>query len=152
MRKFIALGAAAFSAVALTLAPASPAKAAPIDLGIVSGLCSQLPGQVTNILNSLTGASTTLAAANTASAAKQADLVASTTALVSAVVAHIVNVNAGNDGGSTAPAVGSAVSDYAAKTVAANNAFAKSVDAQRSANSLANSNAFAGGIASALCV
>jgi hypothetical protein len=152
MRKFIALGAAAFSALALTLAPASPAKAAPVDLGIVSGLCSSLPGSVTNILNALTGATGAVATANADSVTKQADLATSTTALVSAVVAHIVNVNSGNDGGSTAGAVGTAVTDYAAKTVAANAAFTKSVDAQRTANSLANSQAFAGGIASSLCV
>ena len=151
MRKIIALGVSALSAVGLTLgATASPANA--VDLGLVSGLCGTLPGQVVNIGNSLLGATALVTSTNADNLAKQADLGVKTTALVNAVVAHILNVNSGNDGGSTAGAVGTAVSDYANASVAANTAFTKWVDAMRNANALANSHAFAGGIAGGLCV
>ena len=151
MRKIIALGVSALSAAALTIgATASPAKA--LDLGIVSGLCGALPGQVLNITNSLAGANAAVVTANADNVAKQAALGTATTALVNAVVAHILNVNAGNDGGSTAGAVGTAITDYAAANVAANASFQKWVDAMRTAGVLANSAAFAGGISSGLCV
>jgi hypothetical protein len=151
MRKLIALGVSALSAAAVTVgATASPAKA--VDLGIISGLCSTLPGQVTDITSSVLGANAGVVTANADHVAKQAALATATTALVEAVVAHIVNVNAGNDGGSTAGAVGTTISDYAGASVAANTSFNKWVDALRSANALANSKAFAGGIASGLCV
>ena len=151
MRKVIALGVSALSALALTLgATASPAKA--IDLGLVSGLCGSLPGQVVNITNSVLGANALVSSTNADNVAKQAALGTATTALVNAVVAHILNVNAGNDGGSTSGAVGTAISDYANASVAANTSFTKWVEAMRGANALANSQAFAGGIASGLCV
>jgi hypothetical protein len=151
MRKIIALGVSAVSAAALTLgATASPAKA--IDLGLVSGLCGSLPGQVINITNSVLGANAAVVTTNADNVAKQAALGTATTALVNAVVAHILNVNAGNDGGSTAGAVGTAIGDYGAASVAANTSFNKWVDAMRTANALANSQAFAGGISSGLCI
>ncbi len=150
MRKIIALGVSALSALTVSFGVAAgPAQA--LDLGIVSGLCGALPGQVVNIGNSVLGANGLVTSTNADNVAKQADLAAKTTALVNAVVAHILNVNAGNDGGSTADAVGTTVADYAAKTVAANSAFNSSVDAQRAANALANSSAFAGGIETGLC-
>ncbi len=150
MRKIIALGAGALSALTLTFgAAASPASA--VDLGLVSGLCGSLPGQVVNIGVALLGATGLVTSTNADNLAKQADLGTKTTALVNAVVAHILNVNSGNDGGSTAGAVGTAVTDYANANVAANTAFTKWVDAMRNANAVANSQAFAGGIASGLC-
>ncbi len=150
MRKIIALGAGALSALTLTFgATATPASSA--DLGIINSLCGSLPGQVVNIGNSVLGATGLVNSTKADNLAKQDDLVAKTTALVNAVVAHIENVDAGNDGGSTAGAVGTAVSDYANATVAANTAFNKWVDAMRNANAVANSHAFAGGIASGLC-
>ncbi len=150
MRKIIALGASALSALTLTLgATATPANAA--DLGLISGLCGSLPGQVTNIVSSLSGATALVGTSKTDYENKQAQLADKTTALVDAVVAHIVNVNSGNDGGSTAPAVGTAISDYANATVAATTAFNKWVDAMRNRDAVANSKAFAGGVASGLC-
>ncbi len=150
MRKIIALGVSALSALTISFgATATPANA--LDLGIISGLCGALPGQVVNLVNSVTSANTLVGTTNADNVAKQADLATKTTALVNAVVAHIVNVNAGNDGGSTSGAVGTAVSDYANASVAANTSFNKWVDAMRNANALANSQAFAGGIASGLC-
>jgi hypothetical protein len=150
MRKIIALGVSALSALTISFgATASPANA--LDLGIVSGLCGALPGQVVNLVNSVTSANTLVGTANADNIAKQADLATKTTTLVNAVVAHILNVNAGNDGGSTAGAVGTSVSDYANASVAANTSFNKWVDAMRNANAAANSQAFAGGIASGLC-
>ena len=150
MRKLMALGVSALSALTVSFGvAASPAQA--LDLGIVSGLCGALPGQVLNIGNSVLGANGLVTSTNADHLAKQADLATKTTALVNAVVAHILNVNAGNDGGSTAGAVGTSVSDYANASVAANTSFTKWVDAMRNANALANSQAFAGGIASSLC-
>lgn len=151
MRKIIALGVSALSALTLSFgATASPASA--VDLGLVSGLCGSLPGQVVNIANSLLGANALVSSANTDNLAKQAELATATTDLVNAVVAHILNVNAGNDGGSTAGAVGTTITDYAHATVAANTAFTGWVDAMRNANAVANSQAFAGGISSGLCI
>ncbi len=150
MRKLIAIGASAVSALTLSFGlTASPAQA--LDLGIVKGLCGSLPGQVVNIANSVLGAKGLVSSANTENVAKQDALVTSTTNLVDAVVAHILNVDAGNDGGSTAGAVGTAISDYANASVAANTSFNKWVDAMRNANALSNSQAFAGGISKGLC-
>lgn len=150
MRKIIALGVSALSALTLSFgAAASPASA--VDLGLVSGLCGSLPGQVINIANSLTGANALVGAAETDYTDTQADLAAKTTALVDAVVAHILNVNVGNDGGATAPAVGTAITDYAHATVAATTAFNKWVDTMRNRDAVANSSAFAGGISTGLC-
>ena len=152
MRKFMVLGLGALSTLTLSLGATLPAAyAAPAEDGLISTLCGTLPGTVTDIASSLAVANTAVTKANTDSVAKQAALGVATTNLVDAVVAHIENVDAGNDGGSTAGAVGTTVADYAAKTVAANNAFNSSVDAQRAANALANSSAFAGGIETGLC-
>lgn len=153
MRKFMVLGLGALSTLTLSLGAAAPAAhaAAPVDLGIVSSLCGVLPGNVVNIATSLLGATTALTTANIDSAAKQAALGTATTALVNAVVAHILNVNAGNDGGSTKGAVATAVGDYANASVNANTAFNKSVDAQRALNALSSSQAFAQGVAAGLC-
>ncbi len=103
MRKLIAIGASAVSALTLSFGlTASPAQA--LDLGIVKGLCGTLPGQVVNIANSVLGANGLVSSANTDNLAKQAALGTSTTNLVNAVVAHILNVNSGDDGGATSGA------------------------------------------------
>lgn len=155
MRKFIAIGATAFTALALTLSPASPAKAdvvPPVDLGLITGLCSTLPGTVLNMVNEVLSATAADVAADLASTNAQADLVTSTTALVTAVVAHVLAVNTGGDVTDTAPAVGTTVTDYAAKTVAANDAFDNAVDTQRALNLASSTSSFAGGISAGLCV
>ena len=153
MRKFLVIGATAFSAVALSLSAASPAHALPVvDNGIISDLCADLPGDVVNIGTSVVASALEVTNTTAANALAQTALAISTTDLVTAVVNHVVAANADDDVSVTGPAVGTAVTDYAAKTVASGAAFDAMVDAQRSLQAITNTQAFAGGVSAGLCL
>ncbi|MEA2900817.1 MAG: hypothetical protein QOH36_704 [Actinomycetota bacterium] len=153
MRKFLALGATAFSAVALTLVPASPAHALPIvDNGMITSLCSTLPGTVVNLGTAVATSTLALGNATLDNGLKQTALATSTTGLVTAVVNHVLAANTNSDVSITGPAVGTAVTDYAAKTVAAGAAFDAMTGAQRLVTSNLSSQAFAAGVSSGLCI
>jgi len=152
MRKFLVIGATAFSAVALTLSAASPANAIPVDNGMISGLCADLPGDVVDMGLEVAAAALDVTDATADNALAQTALAASTAGLVTAVINHVVAADTDDDVSVTGPAVGTAVTDYAAKTVASGAAFDAMVDAQRSLQTITNTHAFAGGVSTGLCL
>lgn len=153
MRKFLVIGATAFSAVALTLSASSPAQAVPVvDNGMITSLCSTLPGTVVNLGTAVATSSVALATATVDNGVQQTALAGSTSDLVTAVVDHVLAANSGSDVSVTGPAVGTAVTDYAAKTVAAGAAFDAMSDAQRLVTSNLATQAFAGGVNTGLCL
>lgn len=144
MRKFIALGLTAVTSATLAFSSVSPAAAAPAPLA--GRVCGALPAQ---LLSAVNGVTTAVLAQTTAAA----DLVLKTTALntgqadlVTALVAYILESDAGNSVAAEAITLSEKVTGYSDKAAAWANA-SSAVDTANRNVSIANlTNGFFAGL------
>jgi hypothetical protein len=114
MRRFIITGLGGLATVAMSLGPASPAKAVIVPPGSVTDqVCNGLPAGLVGVLDQLAanGTQTVLAESELTAAAN--DLALKSADLVIAIVAHVATIDAGGNVVATGAVVSARASAYA---------------------------------------
>jgi transcription elongation factor len=132
MRKLMATGLTALSALTFTLGSAGAAKADIVPpVSIVTQVCNSLPGPIASLVNQISAGTNALTSANTDFATKSGELTPAVTNLVTAIVNHVNTVNNGGNVTASGQQLSAAASVYGDKMSAWSLAYDKLFAAQK---------------------
>jgi hypothetical protein len=133
MRKLIATGVTALSALTITVGGAGLARADVVPpVSIVTQVCNALPSPLASLVNQITALGGQVTTDNTDAAAKSGQLTAAVTSLVTAIVNHVNTVDNGGNVTASGQQLSAASSVYGDKFTAWSSAFDKLSKDQKS--------------------
>ncbi len=153
MKKIIALGVSAVSAVTMAFGTMSPAGAAETPADTLTGtICDALPAQVTSLANQLVTTQAGVGSAKSTLDSAQGALGPAVDDLVDSIVAYIQAVDSDQGVSTAAQLVGARASAYADRVVAADNAANAWFAAQRAHVLTGLAGQYMSGVQDGLCV